>query len=130
MADSYNVSELAKLRGQRYTYRAEVKGEFPEYNYPTDVNLELKLGAQVMFVKNDASAGHLYYNGRIGHVVDIDEETVAVKCPGDSEPIKVERQELGGTPSNAINRETKTIVAQGRQFRQNPRCGRHGPSPS
>jgi hypothetical protein len=120
MADSYNVSELAKLRGQRYTYRAEVKGEFPEYNYPTDVNLELKLGAQVMFVKNDASAGHLYYNGRIGHVVDIDEETVAVKCPGDSEPIKVERQEWENT-KYAINRETKTIEAQVQgTFRQYP----------
>ncbi len=120
MADSYNNSELAKLPGQRYTYRAEVKGEFPEYNYPTDVNLELKLGAQVMFVKNDASAGHLYYNGRIGHVVGIDEETVAVKCPGDSEPIKVERQEWENT-KYAINRETKTIEAQVQgTFRQYP----------
>jgi hypothetical protein len=111
MADSYNETELMKLSGQRYSFQAEVKGDFPEYNYPTDVSLELKVGAQVMFVKNDTSADHLYYNGRIGHVVELNAETVLVKCPGDSTAIKVERQQWENT-KYALNPQTKTIEAQ------------------
>ena len=45
-----------------------MKGTFPDYSYPTAETLVLKKGAQVMFVKNDPSAEHRYYNGRIGHV--------------------------------------------------------------
>lgn len=111
MADSYNESELMKLSGQRYSYKAEVQGDFPEYNFPTDVNLELKVGAQVMFVKNDSSADHLYYNGRIGHVVELTGESVIVKCPGDSGVINVERQQWENT-KYVINPQTKTIEAQ------------------
>ena len=66
MADSYNENELMKLGGKRYRFKAEVEGEFPASSYPAEETLELKQGAQVMFIKNDS--GHKYYNGKIGHV--------------------------------------------------------------
>ena len=43
--------ELAQLPGRSFTFRAQIDGKFPEYSYPTDEVLELKRGAQVMFVK-------------------------------------------------------------------------------
>ncbi len=109
MADSYNENELMKLGGKRYRFKAEVKGEFPESSYPAEDTLELKQGAQVMFIKNDS--GHKYYNGKIGHVVDIDAESITVKCPGDSEVIKVEQDEWENT-KYVINPEKKTIEPQ------------------
>lgn len=109
MADSYNENELMKLGGKRYRFKAEVEGEFPASSYPAEETLELKQGAQVMFIKNDS--GHKYYNGKIGHVVDIDAEKITVKCPGDTEVIKVEQDEWENT-KYVINPEKKTIEPQ------------------
>jgi hypothetical protein len=111
MADSYNDNELHKLPGKRYVFKAEIEKEFPESSYPADVNLELKQGAQVMFIKNDPSPSHLYYNGRIGHVVGFEEGKIVVKCPGDDYTISVEPAEWENT-RYAINEETKVIEPQ------------------
>ncbi len=111
MADSYNESELLKLPGQRYSFHAEVKGEFPAASYPAEEILLLKLGAQVMFIKNDPSVKHQYFNGKIGHIVAIDAKSISVKCPGDSETINVEQDEWENT-KYAINPEKKTIEPQ------------------
>lgn len=111
MADSYNDNELHKLSGKRYVFKAEIEKEFPESSYPADVNLELKQGAQVMFIKNDPSPSHLYYNGRIGHVVGFEDGKVVVKCPGDDYTISVEPAEWENT-HYAINEETKVIEPQ------------------
>ena len=67
--DEINESKLNALKTKTLTFTAKVTGTFPEYSFPTKVELELKVGAQVMFVKNDPSREHLYYNGKIGKVV-------------------------------------------------------------
>lgn len=87
MADDYNQSQLHSLRGAPFCYRAEVSGEFPSANFPTDQELQLKEGAQVMFVKNDTEGR--YYNGRIGHITYLDANTIQVLCTGDAQPIDV-----------------------------------------
>ncbi len=92
MADSYNQRQLINLRGVSFVYDAQIKGDYPELSYPTDKQLTLKDGAQVMFIKNDASGQQRYYNGRIGHVVYLDSDTIQVLCPGDPSPIEVERE--------------------------------------
>jgi ribosomal protein L21E len=120
LADNYNETELRKLTGTRYVYKAKIKDKFPEYSYPADVELELKQGAQVMFIKNDTSGAHRYYNGRIGHVVNLDKDAVEVLCAGDKEPIKVEPQEWENT-KYVINEQTKVIESQVQGvFRQYP----------
>lgn len=68
-AHQANVHELENLNGKAFTYSATVKGVFPESSYPTDKELTLKKGVQVMFVKNDPNKQ--YYNGMIGEVVEI-----------------------------------------------------------
>lgn len=90
-AERYNETQLAKLKSPAFTYKADVKGVFPEYSYPTAEEMTLKVGTQVMFLKND-SAGR-YYNGRIGHVTYLDGHHVQVLCDGDDEPVEVGPQE-------------------------------------
>ena len=120
LANFYNESELQKLPGRSFMFRAEIEGTFPEYSYPTAPTLVLKLGAQVMFVKNDPSGSHLYYNGRIGRVTYVDQHKILVLCEGDTDAIEVEPLEWENTryTLNPTTREIETDV-QG-VFRQYP----------
>jgi hypothetical protein len=111
LANFYNESELQKLPGQAFQYRAEVKGTFPDYSYPTAETLVLKQGAQVMFVKNDPSGEHRYYNGRIGHVKEISQSRLTVYCEGDKDVIEVEPLEWENT-RYSLNENTREIEAE------------------
>lgn len=88
-AKDINESKLKCLKEKIYTYKAKVSANFPEYTYPTDYELKLKLGAQVMFVKNDPNPAKEFYNGKIGKVISIDGNSVEVSCENDEEPINV-----------------------------------------
>ncbi len=88
-ARDINESKLGKLKSKKARFTAEVSGIFPEYNYPTEEELALKVGAQVMFVKNDPEAEKRFYNGKIGRVTDIKQDEVVVQCPEDDDPIFV-----------------------------------------
>ena len=120
LANFYNESELQKLPGHSYLYHAEVKGTFPDYSYPTAETLVLKQGAQVMFVKNDPTSEHRYYNGRIGHVMEISQKHLTVYCEGDEEAIDVEPLEWENT-RYTLNEKTREIEAEVQgTFRQLP----------
>ena len=120
LANYYNESELQKLPGRPYVYHAEVRGTFPDYSYPTAETLVLKQGAQVMFIKNDPTSEHRYYNGRIGHVQEIGENRLTVYCEGDSEAIEVEPLEWENT-RYTLNEKTREIEAEVQgTFRQLP----------
>lgn len=107
-ADSYNDLRLEQLSAKAYHYMASIKGTFPEYSYPTSESLVFKVGAQVMFIKNDSSAEHLFYNGKIGHIIYLDDSHVEVLCPGDEHSIVVEKQTWENT-TYKINEATKEI---------------------
>ena len=111
MANHYNESELRKLAGRAHTYQAKIEGTFPDYSYPTAEALTLKVGAQVMFVKNDPSGEHRYYNGRIGHVTYADDNRLMVYCPGDAEAIDVEPLEWENA-RYTLNPETREIESE------------------
>ncbi len=120
IANYYNESELQKLPSQAYTYRAEISGTFPDYSYPTAETLVLKEGAQIMFVKNDPSGKHLYYNGRIGKVVEASPTSLSVYCEGDEEAIEVEPMEWENT-RYTLNEKTREIESEVQgTFRQLP----------
>ncbi len=85
-----NQHRLEELKGEEYSFPAEVSGDFPEHIYPTSFSLVLKKGAQVMFVRNDPSPAKRYFNGKIGRITSISQEEIQVLCPGDSDPVKVE----------------------------------------
>ena len=71
--DFINEQQLEKLPGEPTLLHGEVKGDFPESNLPTPIELEIKPGAQIIFVKNDMA--HRWVNGTIGVIEGIDEET-------------------------------------------------------
>ena len=70
-ADRVNQQRLEALDTEPFTLTATVEGNFPDSSAPTDRTLVLKPGAQVMFVKNDSSGAHRYYNGKIATVEQV-----------------------------------------------------------
>jgi hypothetical protein len=88
-AKEINDKRLSRLPGKKKHFKAFIEGNFPEYTYPTEPDLQLKEGAQVMFVKNDPSADKLFYNGKIGVVTKIEKTSLRVLCEGDEEEIVV-----------------------------------------
>ena len=120
-AADINTMRMMQLPTQPIQYKAAIEGEFPEMSYPTDVELTLKIGAQVMFCKNDSN--HQYYNGKIGRVVKCDAERVFVECGPDSmdpnadasdddyKVIEVTKQEWTNT-KYSTNPKTGTITEE------------------
>jgi hypothetical protein len=84
-----NEERMNRLGGASFTFTSRIEGEFPEYSYPTDPELVIKRGAQVMFVKNDSSPEKRYFNGKIGKVTSVEDDVIYVKCPDDDATIAV-----------------------------------------
>ena len=72
IVDYTNEQRLAELEGAPSMFRGVIKGDFPESSLPTPMELSLKPGAQVIFIKNDKEKR--WVNGTLGTVVEIDEE--------------------------------------------------------
>ena len=111
IANSYNEQQLDMIDEPVHCFDAVIDGNFPEYAYPTEARLELKVGAQVMFVKNDPSAERRYFNGKIGVVTDFYEEYILVQCPGDDEKIAVEPLEWENC-RYVINEQTQEMETE------------------
>lgn len=88
-AHRINEAKLIQLKTNKQVFTAEVEGKFPEYSYPTEFSLEVKVGAQVMFVKNDPEPEKLFYNGKIGKITQINHDIIYVICPDEEEEIAV-----------------------------------------
>ena len=80
-ANAINERALNEILRPAYSYNSEVEGAFPENNFPADQELVLKVGAQVMFLKNDTIQKR-YFNGKIGVVKFLDDEEIIVECDG------------------------------------------------
>lgn len=107
-ANTINKDKLKYLKARSVWYTAEVEGLFPEYSYPTFEELELKIKAQVMFIKNDSSADKRYYNGKIGRITAVDDDVIWVLCENDDQPIEVKQETWQNLKFN-INEKTKEI---------------------
>ena len=107
-ANLINESELNKLKIKSSFFKAEISGKFSENAYPNAERLELKVGAQVMFIKNDSSTDKRYYNGKIGIITAISKESVTVKCANEIDEIVTEK-ETWSNINYSINEETKAI---------------------
>lgn len=104
LADSINLHKMEELEGEAKGYDAVINGNFPESSYPAEEHLELKVGTQVMFLRNDPQAG--YYNGKIGTVTQL-EPTIMVR---DEEDREIEVKECKWENVRfALNEETGEI---------------------
>lgn len=106
-AHEINNHEMEKLTGRAYNYNAVTKGKFPEMSYPTDAQLTLKEGAQVMFVKNDANKN--YYNGMIGEVVSLMDDYFVVSPKEEPEKLIEVHPEVWENTRYALDEKSKEI---------------------
>lgn len=103
-SDRINEANLSALPAREQVYEAQTTGTFPETSFPTAAALHFKPGAQVMFVKNDASADHRYYNGKIGFVTRCEENLIRVSCRNEDGSV----QEIDVEP--AIWENTRYVI--------------------
>ncbi len=92
-ADKINREALDRLNTRTTSYDAEIAGKFPEHLYPIDETMHLKLGAQVMFIKNDISPDKNFYNGKMGKIIALSKYEVKVQFPLENKIIEVEKYE-------------------------------------
>lgn len=119
-AQRINDHALERLPGRAFAFPATVEGKFPEYLYPTEKVLELKQGAQVMFVKNDMSGEHRYVNGTIGEVTFVSPSAIEVRCLQTGVKLTLQ-PEVWTNARYALNEETKEITEEIEgTFRQYP----------
>ncbi len=107
-ANQINSKKLNSIESSSHYFKAEITNDFPEYSYPTESQLELKVGAQVMFVKNDSSKDKLYYNGKIGKIIKIENELIHVQDPKDKSIIEVGKEEWKNI-KYSLDNDTKEI---------------------
>lgn len=105
-----NLTKLNQLGTELFTYEANVTGTFPDKHKPTDHYLKLKVGAQIMFIKNDTGEYKRYYNGRIGKIKELEEASITVIFDDESE-VEVERA-VWNNIQYSYNREQKKIVEE------------------
>lgn len=108
-AETTNRAELDKLKTKQFAYTAKIEGKFPEFSFPNDEVLTFKVGAQVMFIKNDSSPEKRYYNGKIGKIIHLDNNEVVVHCPDDDFNIET-TPEIWENINYTVNPETKAIT--------------------
>lgn len=102
-----NSNKLKQLTTPLFTYNAKITGVFSSKTMPTDQFLDLKVGAQIMFVKNDTGVLKKYYNGKIGKIKSLDDDEIIVAFDDDSEVIvdKIEWENI----QYSYNKESKRI---------------------
>jgi hypothetical protein len=110
-ADAINQTELNKLSSPSFEFKGEIKKNFQESSLPTSLVLQFKVGAQVMFIKNDSSAEKRFYNGKLATITSISRDSIHVKFQHEEAILQVEKETWENisysldTDSNKINEE-------------------------
>ena len=107
-ADRINAEELQKLHGRMFEFKGMVEGDFPDKTLPTDPVLQLKEGAQVMFIRNDKNSERRYYNGKLATVKRIDDEGILVTLANSDDDLLLE-QETWNNIRYSYNQQDESI---------------------
>ena len=109
--DHINEQELSHLPGKPITLYGHIEGDFPESNLPTPIELYLKVGAQVLFIKNDKEKR--WVNGTLGTIVSFSKEepTIIVVRTEKGEEVNVE-QEIWSNVIYSYNEKEQKIEEQ------------------
>lgn len=91
-ANTINEKALEQLNSKIQMFQAKIEGKFNEFAFPTAERLFLKVGAQVMFIKNDSNPEKRYYNGKIGTITALYSDKVLVQCTPNEPLIEVRRE--------------------------------------
>lgn len=118
-ADALNKSSLEALKAESWFYKCEVEDEFSESSYPAEHALELKIGAQVMFIKNDPSPDKRYFNGKIATVTKLEKESIEVETEGVKEKIILEKytwKNIRYTTDKVTNEIKEEVIGKFTQY--------------
>ncbi len=116
-ADAINVEELNKLPAKITTYKAVITGEFNAKSYPAEETLQLKVGTQVMMIKNDSEKK--FFNGKIGTVTKLESDMVQVECKGETFPVDIRKEKwenIRYTLNPASQRVDEDVLGSFEQF--------------
>lgn len=114
-----NLTKLNQLETRLFTYEAIVTDTFPDKHKPTDHYLKLKVGAQIMFVKNEIGEYKRYYNGKIGKIKKLEEASIIVVFDDESE-VEVERTVWNNIQYSYDNEQKKIVEEIVGTFEQFP----------
>lgn len=92
IAENLNRKKLDEIDADSYFYKAEIFGDFKENQFPNEEELELKVGAQVMFIRNDASHEKKYYNGKLAEIVRLSDDGIWVQIEGSDEHYQIKKE--------------------------------------
>jgi len=94
LADQINQEKLESLDSKLHRLKSIIKDDFQNGLFPAEDTLSLRIGAQVMFIKNDVGEERRYFNGKIGTVKDIqvDKHKIIVSFPNGEEDVEVKRE--------------------------------------
>ncbi|PSL34724.1 helix-turn-helix domain-containing protein [Chitinophaga ginsengisoli] len=92
-ADEINNARLAAMPGGIHTFTGEIKGDFSDKALPTDMDLRIKQGAQVMFIKNDVAEPRRYFNGKLATVKEVlPDDKIVVVLANSEETLVLEKE--------------------------------------
>ena len=93
-ADTINQQQLELLSNRSHKFEGKLTGDFNLKSVPADMELQLKEGAQVMFIKNDSQSPKRFFNGKIGLVDRITPDGIKVSFPSEpnTPPMLVEKE--------------------------------------
>ena len=106
-ADNINAKELQNLQGKSFEFKATITGEFYEKSFPAEEVLKLKVGAQVMYLRNDQEKIKRFFNGKIGVIQKIENDKIFVQSPNE-EPIEVTKYKWENI-RYSFNRNTQRV---------------------
>ncbi|MDB5021707.1 MAG: helicase [Pedobacter sp.] len=118
-ADALNKSSLEALKATTWSYKCEIEDEFSESSYPAEHVLQLKVGAQVMFIKNDTTPEKRFFNGKIATVTDLRKDSIEVQTEGIKDKIKLEKftwKNIKYTTDKVTNEIKEDVVGKFTQY--------------
>jgi hypothetical protein len=118
-ADALNRTSLAELKAELWRYKCDIEDEFSESSYPAEHVLELKVGAQVMFIKNDPTPEKRFFNGKIATVTDLQKDLIEVQTEGVKDKIKLEKftwKNIRYTTDKVTNEIKEDVVGKFTQY--------------
>lgn len=119
-ADQINSYELGKLPGKLYSFKGEISGEFSDKALPADMELQLKEGAQVMFIKNDKGEARRFYNGKLATVKSITGGTIHVSLGDSGDKVELEKETWKNIQYRLNEKETEVEEEELGTFTQYP----------
>jgi DNA polymerase III delta prime subunit len=118
-ADALNKNSLDALKAETWSYKCEIEDDFSESSYPAEHVLQLKVGAQVMFIKNDPTPEKRFFNGKIAIVTDLQKDIIEVQTEGVKEKIKLEKftwKNIRYTTDKVTNEIKEDVVGKFTQY--------------